>query len=228
MVLRRRILAASCSKVGGPVQWEKLASSKRKTSELSDADRKAVEIFLRTRSITGTLDWTGLLGRNDSPSQRAADLESAVSAAVGRFLKKVHFDTLTGCWDWIGATDLRGYSRFAFRDKYAKRISTSGHRFCYQYFRGPILDGLHLDHLCGIRDCVNPFHLEAVTLRENSLRQARWARRKVRQPRCVHGHKFPERYPWPKKYRMCLTCRIRHLERRLDSLRSQLERKPHR
>jgi hypothetical protein len=206
---------------------EELVPAKRKTSKLSDADRKAIEGFLRTRRVTGTLDWTGLLGRNDSPSQRAADLESAVNTAVGRFLKKVHFDTLTGCWDWTGATALKGYSRFAFCDKYGKRISTSGHRFSYLYFRGAIPDGFYLDHLCGIRDCVNPFHLEAVTLRENSLRQARWARRKVRQPRCVHGHKFPECYPWPKKYRTCLTCR----QRRLNSLRSQvkeLERKTHR
>jgi hypothetical protein len=159
---------------------EKLASSRRKTPKLSDADRNAIERFLRTRNATGTLDWTGLLGRNDSPSQRAADLESAVNTAVGRFLKKVHFDTLTGCWDWSGATDLKGYSRFVFWDKYGKRISTSRHRFSYQYFRGAIPDGLHVDHLCGIRDCVNPFHLEAVTVRENSLQQARWARRKIK------------------------------------------------
>lgn len=200
---------------------EKLASSKPKNDTLSHADRKAIEKFLPSRSVTGTLDWTGLLGRNDSRWRRAANLKWAIDTAIGRFLKKIHFDTLAGCWEWTGATGLKGYSRFTFCDKYGTRISILGHRFSYLYFRGTIPDGLHLDHLCGIRGCVNPFHTEAVTPRENSLRQARWARRRVRQPRCIHGHKFPEYYPWPKKYRTCFTCQ----KKRLDSLRKAQEKK---
>jgi len=75
----------------------------RQKTGLSKADRIAIWSFLRTRQASGTLDWSGLLGRNDSPRQRAADLHRAVNAAIARFLKKVHFDTVAGCWEWTGA-----------------------------------------------------------------------------------------------------------------------------
>jgi hypothetical protein len=194
---------------------------------LSKPDRIAIWAFLRTRQVSGTLNWSGLLGRNDSPRQPAAELRRAINAGIARFLRKVHFDTLTGCWEWKGAADSKGYSRFVLYDRYGGRKYMSGHRLAYHYFRGAIPEGLCLDHLCGFRDCVNPFHLEAVTIRENSLRQARWARRKARRPRCIHGHKFPECYPWPKKNRTCIKC----LEIRVAALQSQATqpgRKPRR
>jgi hypothetical protein len=44
------------------------------------------------------------------------------------------------------------------------------HRFYYEKKCGPIPDGLTLDHLCRIRACVNPDHLEPVTNTENCRR----------------------------------------------------------
>lgn len=58
---------------------------------------------------------------------------------------------------------LAGYGRFA--RGYA-------HRFAYELHHGPIPDGLHIDHLCRVRACCNPDHLEVVTPSENSLRGA--------------------------------------------------------
>jgi len=44
------------------------------------------------------------------------------------------------------------------------------HRFAYELLVGPIPEGLALDHLCRVRRCVAPAHLEAVTQRENVRR----------------------------------------------------------
>ena len=44
------------------------------------------------------------------------------------------------------------------------------HRWSYQHHIGPVPEGLVLDHLCRVRHCVNPDHLEPVTSRENTLR----------------------------------------------------------
>jgi len=47
------------------------------------------------------------------------------------------------------------------------------HRAFYERYRGPIPDGLHLDHLCRNPPCVNPDHLEPVSNAENLRRGIR-------------------------------------------------------
>jgi len=71
------------------------------------------------------------------------------------------------CWLWIGATNQKGYGTFWSGD-----VRTGAHRWSYEYHVGPIPVGLEIDHLCRVRHCVNPAHLEAVTHAEN-LRRAR-------------------------------------------------------
>ena len=44
------------------------------------------------------------------------------------------------------------------------------HRYVYEQLVGAIPSGLVLDHLCIQRNCCNPFHLEPVTIKENTLR----------------------------------------------------------
>ena len=71
---------------------------------------------------------------------------------------------LTPCLPWAaGRAD--GYGRF-----WDGEHTGSAHRFAYELWVGPIPDGLHLDHLCRVRHCVNPDHLEPVNNRENTLR----------------------------------------------------------
>ena len=65
------------------------------------------------------------------------------------------------CWTW-----LRGHNRHGrpyFRNKLVYRLT-------YAFFRGPIPSGLVLDHLCNNPACVNPWHVEPRTQRENLLR----------------------------------------------------------
>jgi len=59
------------------------------------------------------------------------------------------------------------------------------HRATYEYLVGEIPEGLHIDHLCGVRLCVNPDHLEPVTVLENNRRSPRGKSKK-----CKNGHDF--------------------------------------
>ncbi len=77
-----------------------------------------------------------------------------------------HFEfSPDGCWRWTGSVTPQGYGMFAFSDE-GKRA----HRVMYELLVGPIPEGLTLDHLCRVRHCVNPEHLEPVTLAENVRR----------------------------------------------------------
>lgn len=93
------------------------------------------------------------------------------------------------CWIWTGTIDLKGYGRL-WRDG----KSHKAHRLFYEKLVGPIPDGLHIDHLCMVKSCVNPAHLEPVTLAENNRRAFKAGRGNpanlARRTHCNHGHEF--------------------------------------
>lgn len=71
------------------------------------------------------------------------------------------------CWLWTGRLDACGYGRITVAKQAAK-----AHRVSYETFVGPIPDGLQIDHLCRVRNCVRPDHLEPVTAKVNMERAA--------------------------------------------------------
>lgn len=121
-----------------------------------------------------------------------------------RFWEKV--DKTATCWLWTATRSGNGYGNFAVT--HFQR--TSAHRFAYEQAHGPVPEGKDLDHLCRVRACVNPDHLEVVTHRVNSLRGVSpWADR-ARQTHCIHGHPFDEantyidpKHPTIRKCRAC-------------------------
>lgn len=80
-----------------------------------------------------------------------------------RFWGKV--EKTDGCWEWTSNIGRNGYGRFLYRG-----ALMMAHRFAYERDRGPIPEGLELDHLCSNRRCVRPSHLDPVTHRENIVR----------------------------------------------------------
>lgn len=122
-----------------------------------------------------------------------------------RFWAKVQ-KTAT-CWLWVASRIPNGYGNI----KVAGRMQLA-HRVSYEMTRGPIPDGLVLDHLCRNRACVNPAHLEAVTFRENVLRGAGYTAEQARKTHCKNGHEFTAEntYVW-RDQRHCRACnRIRN------------------
>lgn len=100
-----------------------------------------------------------------------------------RFWPKV--DKTDSCWLWTGAKNSSGYGRVrkAGRD-------LAAHRLAYEEMIGPIPHGLQLDHLCRVRSCVNPTHLEPVTGRTNILRSTSFAAQNAAKRACTRGHQF--------------------------------------
>lgn len=75
----------------------------------------------------------------------------------------------TPCWIWQRSLNAGGYGRLT--DNSGKRPkSLSAYRVYYERRYGPIPPGMQIDHLCRIRACVNPDHLEPVTAAENVRR----------------------------------------------------------
>lgn len=127
-----------------------------------------------------------------------ANLESRLWAKI---------DTSGKCWLWTGAKSSAGYGQFAIT-----RRLVPAHRVVYEMAIGPIPRGLTIDHLCGTPLCVNPEHLEAVSMRENILRGNGACAENARKTHCKHGHLFDSANTYLRvssnghPYRACRTC----------------------
>jgi HNH endonuclease len=127
--------------------------------------------------------------------------------AMDRWWAKVEFrpgPMESECWIWTAAvTQDEGYPRFKLYGK-----TRYAHRMSYVTFAGPIPEGLTIDHLCRVRRCVNPEHLDPVTIRINTLRGDGPSALNRRKTHCKYGHEFtPDNTRVDTKgRRTCLVC----------------------
>ena len=82
-----------------------------------------------------------------------------------------------GCWIWSGAIHPTGYGQIKWQGK-----STVAHRVVYELIKGKIPLGLVLDHLCNVKICVNPDHLDPTSYSTNTQRA--WDRRHCQTCTC--------------------------------------------
>lgn len=125
------------------------------------------------------------------------------TSLIARFEAKIQkTDT---CWIWIGARAPNGYGQIVVS---GPRRVLLAHRLSYQTYVGPIPDGLVIDHLCRVRACVRPDHLEPVTVGENSARGMHPHQIARRAGRCTKGHALtPENsYLTKDRRRICKIC----------------------
>ena len=94
------------------------------------------------------------------------------------------------CWLWTGYIPADGYGRIRGVAKSGKQTKLVVHRVVYEALVGPIPTGLTLDHLCRVRHCVRPDHLEPVTIGTNVLRGVGIAAVNARRTHCRRGHEF--------------------------------------
>lgn len=101
----------------------------------------------------------------------------------------------SGCWLWNRAME-SGYGQFS-----DNRKMWLAHRWSYEFLRAEIPDGLVLDHLCRVRVCVNPWHLEPVTQSANIVRS---------YVTCRSGHAYTDEnteFHPTRGHRQCKQCR---------------------
>src|SRR6266498_3719295 len=111
------------------------------------------------------------------------------------------------CWIWQGATT-SGYGRVYF-DGRLQPV----HHVVWFLTIGAFPDGRQADHLCRVRACCRPYHIEPVTQRINLMRGASPAAGYARRSHCAAGHPLegPDAdvyiHPDHPTWRHCRKCR---------------------
>lgn len=114
--------------------------------------------------------------------------------------------SLGPCWIWKAALHSAGYGVSWWH----KRL-VGAHRISYELFFGAVPRGLEPDHLCRIRPCVNPHHLEAVTRKVNNARGFSPSAINSRKTHCGQGHRLAGRNVYKNtnvsgSHRTCRAC----------------------
>ncbi len=117
-------------------------------------------------------------------------------AGSGRWLPKAPISDIwaratpepnSGCWLWTDYLG-KGYGRFGSPP--AGHTSVLAHRVFYEILVGPIPEGMTLDHKCRVRCCVNPGHMEPVTMKVNVARGIGPTAINGRKTECPRGHEL--------------------------------------
>lgn len=118
-----------------------------------------------------------------------------------RILSRISYDEDSGCWLWQGTTS-GGYGQISIANK-----MKPAHRATFVIYRGIIPIGKELDHLCRTRRCVNPWHLEPVTHKVNTLRGVSLQAVNAKKTHCPAGHTYDgENTRVWRGSRVCIQC----------------------
>lgn len=131
-----------------------------------------------------------------------------------RFWDKIEVQP-NNCWYYEGHIKGSGYRGFWYKCK-----EVLAHRFAYEVNKGKIPKGLTIDHLCKNRNCVNPNHLEAVTMKENLLRGNTFQAKNSKKTHCPNGHIYSGKNK--NGSRICHEC---HAMQQQDYLKKQVFQK---
>lgn len=137
---------------------------------------------------------------------------------IDRLLSKMSPVPECGCWIWLGSLNNKGYGQISLGGR--RRGCGLAHRVSYTLLVGDIPEGLTIDHLCRVKSCINPAHMETVPGRENHRRGlpqmiAAAQKRVASKTHCKRGHKYTlETTGLQPSGRFCKLCRsIRSKER---------------
>ena len=138
----------------------------------------------------------------------------AVDKLDNRFWYKV--DKMGCCWYWIASTHSNGYGQFSYHGK-----NKLAHRLSYEDKYGDIPQGLVMNHICRTRHCVNPDHLEVITLEKNIQIGISVNRNKTH---CKREHEYTEENTHIRStgFRQCRTCAL--ISKRKYNQRKKLEK----
>jgi hypothetical protein len=136
-------------------------------------------------------------------TNKRTDRSPSYKSESERFWLRV--DKTDSCWNWTAGIGADGHGRF-----YAgPQRHVQAHRYSFELHGGVIPEGLVIDHLCRNPRCVNPGHLEPVTVQTNTLRGIGVSARSAVATHCPMGHAYDAEntYVTPKGHRDCRICR---------------------
>lgn len=138
-----------------------------------------------------------------------------------RYADRILVDPATRCWLWQGLLTDQGYARVNIRGNTRGNRYRLLHRILYTHFIGPIPAELECDHLCRVRNCVNPGHLELVTHAENTLRGQGPTAINAKKTHCPNGHPYAGDNLVPRQgRRKCRACDIARKTRAREARRA--------
>lgn len=135
------------------------------------------------------------------PASRTISQVTETPRALPHHIRRNIGPGANGCWLWLRSLSSDGYGWASLDDR-----TSQAHRLVYTLIVGDVPAGLVLDHLCRVRHCVNPEHLEPVTPGENLRRSGLTP---AGMTRCAKGHELSD---WHGQ-RRCLTCKAEYDQR---------------